>query len=349
LYFERGIWKSATLLKGKTDPVSFSEISQGLREFGITFKHAIRPRTKTVERIGGMFQDIAESEPGYCGRDERRDAPESLRKQMAEVEARKVSPAKYFYSLAQWNRRIGELVNRYNSEPQQGHMLAGMSPDQAFEAHISRENPPMQFSAGLRYLLAHDKRLAQVTLNGVTIQVGKTKFNYRGKEIAHLVGREVLAWFDPENPETVVITNPDRTNPICVARSENPNALESLIAPESGTLGRELARVEDQASHMKTRYNVVKATFPLPQRQLLVAAQAVELGEQISAQKSELSEKATRRQRQRGQAQQFTQRTGIAVPERAQESFDPAAGRRLTDFLNTGKLPDDDSIEKGNP
>ncbi len=41
LYFERGIWKSATLLKGKTDPFSFTEISQGLREFGIKFLHAI--------------------------------------------------------------------------------------------------------------------------------------------------------------------------------------------------------------------------------------------------------------------------------------------------------------------
>ena len=116
-------------LKGKTDPFSFTEISQGLREFGINFNHAIRPRTKAVERIGGMFQDIAEAEPGYCGRDERRDAPESLRKQMAEVEARKVHPSKYFYTFDQWNRRIGELVNQYNAEPQQGHILAGLSPE----------------------------------------------------------------------------------------------------------------------------------------------------------------------------------------------------------------------------
>jgi hypothetical protein len=144
----------------------------------------------------------------------------------------------------------------------------------------------MQFSAGLRYLLAHDKRLARVTLNGVTLQIGKQKFNYRGREIAHLVGREVLAWFDPENPESIVVTNTDRTNPICVARSENPSALESLVAPESGTLGRELARIEGQASYMKTRFNVVKAKFPLPQRQLLAAAQVMELGEQIETRKS---------------------------------------------------------------
>jgi hypothetical protein len=285
LYLERGLWKSATLLKGKTDPFDFTEISQGLREFGVTFKHAIRPRTKVVERIGGMFQDIAEAEPGYCGRMEMKDAPESLRKQMAEVAARKVHPSKYFYSYDQWNQRLGELVEQYNTEVQQGHILAGLSPDQAFEKYISQDNPPLQFVAGLRYLLAHDKRIARVTLNGVTIQIGKQKFNYRGREIAHLVGREVLAWFDPENPQIMVITNPDRTNPICVSRSENPNALESLIAPESGTLGRELSRIEGQASHMKTRFNVVKAKFALPSRLLLGAAQKMELGEEIAAQK----------------------------------------------------------------
>lgn len=275
-----------TLLKGKTEPFGFTEISQGLREFGIKFIHAIRPRTKAVERVGGLFQAIAEAEPGYCGRDERRDAPESLRKQMAEVEARKVHPSKYFYSLDDWNRRIGQLVAQYNAEPQQGHILAGLSPEQGFQAHMNNDDPPMQFNAALRYLLAHDKRLARVTLNGVTIQIGKQKFNYRGREIAHLVGREVLAWFDPENPETLVVTNPDRTNPICVARSENPSALESLIAPESGTLGRELSRIEGQASYMKTRFNVVKTKFPLPQRQLLADARADLLGSQIDSRKS---------------------------------------------------------------
>ena len=348
LYFERGIWKRATLLKGKTDPFDFTEISQGLREFGVQFKHAIRPRTKTVERIGGMFQDIAEAEPGYCGRDERRDAPESLRKQIAEVEARKKHPSDYFYSLDQWNQRIGQLVGQYNAEAQQGHMLSGFSPDQAFEAYMNKDNPPMQFAAGLRYLLAHDKRLARVTLNGVTIQVGKIKFNYRGKEIAHLVGREVLAWFDPENPETIVVTNSDRTNPICVTRSENPSALESLVEPDSGTLARELARVGHQESYMKTRYTVVKPKFPLPQRQLLGAAQAMELGEQITAQKAQVKESETKRSRQRDRARQFSDRTGIVVPERAQQHIESDDLKTLSEFL-TGKNKNADAAGAVSP
>ena len=339
LYFERGIWKSATLLKGKTDPLNMAEISQGLREFGITFKHAIRPRTKVVERIGGLFQNIAEAEPGYCGRDERRDAPESLRPHIAEVEARKVHPSKYFYSFPEWNRRIGQLVEQYNTEAQEGHILDGMSPDQAFEAHMDRDNPPLQFSAGLRYLLAHDKRTVPITLNGVTIQIGKKKFNYRGREIAHLVNREVLAWFDPENPETIVVTNLDRTNPICVARSENPNALEDVVNPAAGTLALELGRVADQASYMKTRFNVVKAKFSLPQRQMLAAVQAAELGREFTAQKSRVAETQQRERRQRSQAQRFMQEIGIAVPDQGERGLDPENLRILKDFFSEKKTP----------
>ena len=62
----------------------------------------------------------------------------------------------------------------------------------------------MQFSAGLRYLLAHDKRLARVTLNGVTIQIGKQKFNYRGRRNRAPGWPGSLAWFDPENPESML-------------------------------------------------------------------------------------------------------------------------------------------------
>jgi hypothetical protein len=339
LYFERGIWKNSNLLKGKTDPFDFTEISQGLREFGVEFIHAIRPRSKTIERIGGIFQDMAEAEPGYCGRDERRDAPESLRKQMAEVASKKNHPSKFFYSYEQWNHRIGEIAERYNAEPQQGKILKGLSPEQGFEKFLNHENPTMQFDANTRYLLATDKRRARVTLNGVTIQVGKQKFNYRGQEIAHLVGKEVLAFFDPENSEIMTVTDLDRKNPICVMLSEEPNVLQSLVEPDSPVLRNELSRIEGQASYMKTRFNVLKTKFALPQRLMLAAAPVVELGEEINVQKTKISEKQIHRQHQRRQAQQFASWTGIAVPEHAQDKFQPEDARKLSDFLKGKPTP----------
>jgi hypothetical protein len=243
-----------------------------------------------------------EAEPGYCGRNERVDAPETLRKQMAEVEARKVHPSKYFYSYEDWHRRFGEIVNQYNAAPQQGRILAGMSPDEALVKLADADDPPMQFSAGLRYLLAHDKRAAKVTLNGVTFQVGKQKFNYRGNEIAHLVGQDVLAWFDPENPETLVVTDMQRRNPICVGRSKEVSALECVTDPDSGRLAQELRRVAGQASYMKARFTAVKSKFPMPQRRALADVRTLQLGQQIEEQKTARKEKAVRVDRMRRQA-----------------------------------------------
>ena len=306
LQFERGIWESSSLIKGRDPaPFEFTEVVQGLREFGIKFIHSIRPRSKTVERIGGLVQDLMEAEPGYCGRNERVDAPETLRKQMAEVEARKVHPSKYFYSYEDWHRRFGEIVNQYNAAPQQGRILAGMSPDEALVKLADADDPPMQFSAGLRYLLAHDKRSAKVTLNGVTFQVGKQKFNYRGQEIAHLVGQDVLAWFDPENPEALVVTNMKRENPITVGRSNEVSALECVTDPDSGRLAQELRRVAGQASYMKARFTAVKSKFPMPQRRALADVRTLQLGQQIEEQKTARKEKTVRVDRMRRQARRM--------------------------------------------
>jgi hypothetical protein len=315
LQFERGIWESSTLLKGRDPaPFEFTEVVQGLREFGIRFIHSIRPRSKTVERVGGLVQDLMEAEPGYCGRNERVDAPESLRKQMAEVEARKLHPAHYFYSYEIWQRRFGEIVNQYNAAPQGGKILGGLSPDEALAKFADAGDPPIQFSAGLRYLLAHDKRPAKVTLNGITFQVGKQKFNYRGNEIAHLVGQDMLAWFDPENPEALVVTDMQRRNPICVARSKEVSALESVTDPDSGRLAQELRRVAGQASYMKARFTAVKAKFPMPQRRALADVRTLQLGQQIEEQRGQMAAKRNERNIRARTTRDRARKLGLPTP-----------------------------------
>ncbi len=338
LYFERGIWESSKLLKG-TEPFSFTEISQGLHEFGIRFIHAIRPRSKTVERVGRALQDLMEAEPGYCGREERKDAPESLRKQMALVEARKQHPAEFFYSFDQWDRRLGEIIAQYNNTRQEGRKLDNLTPEAALEKFLDPSDPKIEFDARIRFLLAHHKSVKLVNLNGLTLQYGKQRFNYRGQQVAHLVGREVLAWFDPENPEAIVITDRDRTpeSAICVPRSQEVNAMEDLVSPGSETLAQELARVEHQASYMKARFHVLKTKFQLPARRNLIAAQTVELGQRIEAGKEALREKDRATQRNRVVADRLARKTGIIAPRHAPgRDVTPDGMDFLQDFLQGG-------------
>jgi hypothetical protein len=51
-------------------------------------------------------------------------------------------------------------------------------------------------------------------------------------------------------------------------------------------------------------------------------------------QKNNMAERATCRQRQRSQAQRFAQRTGIVVPERAQENLQADDARIVSEFLH---------------
>lgn len=164
-----------------------------------------------------------------------------------------------------------------------------------------------------------------VTLDGITFKIGKRNFNYRGESIAHLVGRTVLAWFDPENPEEIVVTDMNRKNPVAVGRSYSVSALECLTAPGSGTLGQELRRVHGQASHIKAYFKAVKADFPMPRRALIPDARARQLGGEMEEGKAALRAKAPRLEQ--------LQRRGRALGVPSVIVRDDAAGRRGLDLL----------------
>jgi hypothetical protein len=321
LYFERGIWQRSALITGRQDALSFAEVSQGLREFGIKFIHAIRPRSKTVEGVFGKLQDLMEGEPGYTGRFERLDMPDATKraKQLFEskqfkddVLAGRKRIDQDFYTFDQWNARLGQLIGEYNETPQQGKILKELSPEAALEKFLNQDNPPIEITPGVRYLLAHHKEEKVVTPGGrrgdrgggITFQVGKQTFRYFGRELAHLIGERVLAWFDPENPELLTVTDMNRRNPICVPRHQEVSALAELTGDQD-LLAQELARSSGHMSHMKTRYNVLKSKFPLPSRQNLIAAHVIDTGQQIDEQKETFREKKRARAREKRQLKEL--------------------------------------------
>ncbi len=131
LYLERGIWKNSRLITGGPKaarvpagwefmPLSWTESERGFGDLGVTFIHAIRARSKVVERVIGLVQDQMEADPGYCGRDERRDCPEITKRRMDDVKFRRVYPCEHFYDGNQWERRLREIFAAYNATPQGG-------------------------------------------------------------------------------------------------------------------------------------------------------------------------------------------------------------------------------------
>jgi hypothetical protein len=261
-----------------------------------------------------LLQRRMEREPGYCGRNEITDRHDDLQKKKLAVEARRISPEGMFYSLDQWETRLSKIVEEYNAEPQDGKMLNGLSPDEAFEKWQNPNNPPIKFDAPCRYLLAHHKTAIKVGKNGITLRFGKKAFNYHSEETGSRIGQTVLAWFNPEEPEVLVITDMQRRNPVSIQRTQLVPAFD---AP-SELLKEELSKVASHQNYGRARCVVLKAKFPQLFRKTVIDRQTVEVGHEIAAQKAEIQSRKRQFNRNRRAAAEL----GILLPKSGAEEFE---------------------------
>lgn len=283
-YFERGIWERSHAVKGVAPAGweiarSSEEMKFGWEQLGAKFVHAIRARSKPIEKIGDLLQRLMEGEPGYCGRDERRDCPEETKRAKLAVQGRREHPAKHFRSFEEWAQRLEDLVERYNAKPQFGR-LAGISPDQAFEKywpHADKPDDKPERLDGICYHLgAHYVRRCEVKgggpgnkktqASGITFEFGKRTFAYWDENLSEWRGREVLAWFNPEQPEFIAVTEPkDRAgfSARFIARHNPTDFMATLDpeSPESPAHRHEVAKQKGFNSYPKARFTTLKAKF----------------------------------------------------------------------------------------
>jgi hypothetical protein len=297
LYLECGIWKNSRLITGGPKaarvpagwefmPLSWTESERGFGDLGVTFLHAIRARSKVVERVIGLVQDQMEAEPGYCGRDERRDCPEITKRRMDDVKFRRVHPGDHFYDGNQWEARLREIFAAYNTTPQGGKILAGLSPDAAFEQFQDAARAPMLFGDNCRHLLAHFKIPVEVGNNGITIRIGKKSFVYRNEQTGRDKYQRKLAWFNPEEPSILAVTDLNMKNPYSVPISNSVDALN----PNAEALAVELARVAEHERYGKTRYSVLKANYAPLFRRVVPDRAAVRTGDAIRQQRADIEQ-----------------------------------------------------------
>jgi len=329
-YFEGGIWANSRILKGEKDAdCSWPEAELGLRSLGLQFKRSIMPRSKPVERIIGAVQDLLDGEPGNVGRDEMHERFERIQRAKLQVATQKIHPSKHFYSLDEWEERLQEVCETYNAAPQDGKKLAGLSPDEAFEKFEQRADPPLKLPAGCRYLLSHHKRPIQVTSNGITLRFGKQIYNYRNAQTGTLRGQMVLAWFNPELPEIITITDMNRQNAFTVARTQEVPAMD---APEE-LLAQEMERINAHMSYARTRYRTLKAKFSVPFRRAAPDANTVNLGVEIAMQQNATQARIATEQKQQVKARKTFSRLGMNAPREIRPGQMEAA-ERLSQLLN---------------
>jgi hypothetical protein len=270
------------------------------------------------------------------GRDEMHERFERVQKAKLQVVARKVHPSDHFYSLDEWVARLEEVCDLYNSTVQNGKMTCDRSPDEAFRQFTRTTDPVIKLPASCRYLLAHHKRPLKVTSNGITLRFGKQVFNYRNEETGRLREQTVLAWFNPDLPEILTVTDMNRENAFCVERSQDVPAMD---APEE-LLGQEMARIEAHQSYARVRYRMLKSKFATPFRRVIADAATAELGARFEAERSRVSAERSSQQRQQTKARKTFSRLGMAVAAgRPLRPGQAEAAERLNSFLNEEDKP----------
>jgi hypothetical protein len=328
-YFEKGIWQKSHVVKG-TAPVgwndahSWAEAKVGWENLGVKFQHAIRARTKPVERVGGLLQNLMHGIRGYCGRDERRDCPEATKSAMDEFVSKEFRsghhPGELFLSFDEWHDQLEQIIDRYNAASQEGKVLCGLSPDEAFEKCWPHDNPPSKLDANSWHLVAHYVRPVPVTTNGICFRVGSKSFVYRNERTGQDRGKTVLAWFDPDSTEFLCVTDMNRQNSYLVERSM---PVDFLAATGDPHFEREIAKAASHSAYPRARFNVLKARFAPTYRRNLVDVATAETAQEIQSLRTE---KITQ-QKETSRARKSFSRLGMAEPRKLRSGQVESAAR----------------------
>lgn len=330
-FFERGTWANAKLIKGSkesADAVSPDETELGLREW-VQFKHA-KPgnaRAKTIERIIGLIQDRMEDQPGYCGRNEQTEKFERVQRALLDIRAGRVAPEKHLLHRDEWFSRLHDLCDAYNHEQQQGRMLGGLSPREAWEKWTDPSRPLMRLTPETRYLLAHHRRPLKVSSNGICVQIGRDRHWFRNEVSGRFVGRIVQVYFNPDDLSSIFIKQEigDRSASVIPAAVSAPamNASrEQLQAAQ--------ASVNAHNAPARTLYKAIRSYFPDNKptifRQVVADEATVKLGQEIAEDQAAIHARQDEAKATRRQLARFERKHGAPVHDTVSDE------RKLTGY-----------------
>lgn len=283
-YFERGIWKTSKILTGERQPfaseVELAHTELGLREYGVKFSHAKLPRGKVIERVFGLIQNQMERLPGYVGRDERRDRFERIQEQINEVRSGGVDPAKYFLTKEQWVAELTRLLDDYNAERQEGKLLQGSSPREAWNRFQSAEGL-VRLGDKARYLLAHHKLKLRVRRDGITLRPSLGGGTYCNETTGRFAGQDVLVWCNPEELNYVAVTSLDRKQgPFVVPRLDPIPAIDA----SAEQLQRNAQQIDDHNGYARTAYRLISPHLVVHNfRKVFADSDTIATGERLAS------------------------------------------------------------------
>jgi hypothetical protein len=287
------VFGNALNINGKEDDQGRTVVA-GLAQYGCSIRHfdKMSPTSKSeLEKAFDILQRRQERHPGYAGRLQMLDAPEVFKSEGRKIRSGKVAGAEYRYTFQEFVKIMGDIFAQYNSTPQNGK-LKGISPNEAHELLRDKTNPHTEFRPELEWILANARYRVHVEVGGVRFTHYGQSIRVRGGRLPSLVGEDLWALVERDDPSLVTFMNLKFSDPFTLAACEKPSAAERLIAPGSGVLGRERAKVREHARAIDDEYKTLVQKHGNPRRDLLMAIrEGVEEERRPSARPIEISKR----------------------------------------------------------
>lgn len=185
---EGGSWQANQVQgfksKSKTGLGHVERIS-GLKSLGLEVHRSFDPRSKgMLEGAFHHFQSQVDAFRGFVGREQRQDRPEAIKEQLRLCKNGQAHPRQFFPHLSELADHVQKTFMLLNDEIQEGQILRGRSPNQAWEGTQLSKLPPEA-----TWLYRSAKTVAKVTRNGIRITQGSGP----GQVILYFDNPQVLA------------------------------------------------------------------------------------------------------------------------------------------------------------
>lgn len=199
---EGGHWQGNRVQGHKTG-LNHEDRIGGLTSLGLKNFRAYDPRTKgMIEGAFNILQRHVDDFPGYCGRDQRTQLPERVKKALAAV-ASGEHPSKYFPHVKAFTDHVQTVMENLNNERQDGQILGGDSPIEKWAEH----NPERRMLPDeTKWLYRSAMSVTQVTANGARVTQGSGKkqqvYYFDNPNLLEpLKGQKVVVFWNDHNPE----------------------------------------------------------------------------------------------------------------------------------------------------
>ena len=275
--FERGIWKSARLLGNNAASKSFAEVENFATRCGVEIRHALpgRARTKIVETVLRLLDRKMYGLPGYIGNDEMHKKYERAKEQP-------------LYTFDELSAVLVKLVEDYNETKQDSARFGYKTPNEVWaenRRHLAsgEAEPVAKLTPEFEYLLSAHCEIKRLQIDGVKFQLCNSLYHYHSDDLVALsdmVRQSVKVWFDPEFPETAIVTDMKEEKYFPVVRvPQAPANAESKAdwrqVAAAGKPYRTAGRIIRQA------YSDLRPTYVAPWRPIVADAIAVQKSQRM--------------------------------------------------------------------